>query len=121
MRKALLLVVPVAGFLSLSSGCVENKLTRQNYDTIVEGSSNKMEVERTLGDKYMARGANEWEFEDEDRNLSVVIHFDESGKVIAKEWRDASTGTWEGQRPGIDPNPAGHKVSGSESSTTIDK
>jgi uncharacterized protein (DUF1330 family) len=121
MRKALFLVLPIVGIWSLSSGCAENKLTRQNYDTIVEGSSNKMEVEHTLGDKYMARGGNEWEYEDEDRNLSVVIHFDESGKVAAKEWRDASTGTWEGQRPGIDPNPPGRQVSETGSSTTIKK
>ncbi|HKQ47102.1 MAG TPA: hypothetical protein VJZ71_03410 [Phycisphaerae bacterium] len=121
MRKAFLLILTFVGIFSLSSGCAENKLTRQNYDTIVEGSSNKMEVERTLGNKYMARSGNEWEYEDEDRNLSVVIHFDASDKVIAKEWRDASTGTWEGQDPSINPNPPGRKASESGSTTTIKK
>lgn len=121
MRKALFLVVPLAGFLSFSSGCAENKFTKRNFDTIVEGSSNKMEVQNTLGDDYISRAGNAWEYEDEDRNLSAVIHFDASDKVIAKEWRDGSTGTWEGQDPSINPNPAGRKASESSSSTTIKK
>jgi len=116
-----LFILVVIGFVSFSSGCAENKLTRQNFDTIVEGSSNKDEVQHTLGDKFMTRSANEWEYEDEDRNLSVVIHFDGAGKVQAKEWRDATTGTWDGQRPGIDPHPPGRKVSESDSTKTIKK
>ncbi len=121
MRKMSLFLFSAVGLFSIMTGCAENKLTRQNFDTIVEGTSNKDEVRHTLGDKYMTRSDREWEYEDEDRNLSVVIHFDGADKVVAKEWRDANTGTWEGQRPGIDPNPPGRKVSESNSSTTIKK
>ena len=121
MRKMPLFILSVVGLVSFSSGCAENKLTRQNYDTIVEGGSNRDEVRHTLGDKYMARSPHEWEYEDEDRNLSVVINFDDAGKVQAKEWRDATNGAWEGQRPGINPHPPGRKVSDSNSTTTIKK
>jgi hypothetical protein len=120
MRRMFLFVIAAAGFVSFSSGC-ENKLTHQNFDTIVEGSSNKDEVRHTLGDKYITRSDREWEYEDEDRSISAVIHFDDTGKVQAKEWRDGTTGTWEGQHPGIDPNPPGRKVSESNSTTTIKK
>lgn len=121
MRKTLWFILPIVGLFSLSSGCAENKLTRQNFDTLVEGASNKDEVRHTLGDNYMTRSGNEWEYEDEDRHLSVLIRFDDSGKVSGKEWRDATAGTWEGQADGIDPNPPGRKVSESNSTTTIDK
>lgn len=107
--------------LSILAGCAENKLTRQNFDMIKEGKSTKMEVEMTLGDNYDAIDAHQWEYEDEERQLSVMIHYDDGGIVQAKEWRDARTGEWEGQAPGIDPNPPGRTVSESKSNATIDK
>lgn len=118
-RRWLVLVAPAALFLG--SGCAENKLTRQNYDMIKEGLSNKDEVRMTLGDNYAAHSEDRWEYEDDKSHLSVVIHFDERGKVLAKEWRDARTGEWEGQAPGIDPNPPGRKAAERRSTTTIDR
>ena len=84
------------GLAALAVGCAENKLTRQNYDLIREGMSNREEVKMTLGDDYTAFSDERWEFENEADHLSIVIHFDDSGKVRAKEWRDSKTGDWEG-------------------------
>lgn len=109
------------GFAVLSVGCAENKLTRQNYDMIREGMSNREEVRMTLGEEYTAFSDERWEYENEGEHLSIVIHFDESGKVRAKEWRDGKTGSWEGQDPAIDPNPPGRKGYEGSSTTTIKK
>lgn len=109
------------GLVCMIAGCAENKLTRQNYEMIVEGASTKEEVRRTLGDDYMAMSADRWEYEDKENSRSIVIRFDDSGKVNGKEWRDAQTGEWEGQAPGIDPNPEGRTTSESRGTQTIKK
>lgn len=121
IRRCLMLTL-VGIYVALVGGCAEGpKLTRSNYDLIKEGKSNKSEVEMTLGTKYTMIGADHWEYSDEDKNVSAVIHFDRGGMVAAKEWRDGSTGEWEGQAPGIDPNPPGRTVSEQRSNTTVDK
>ncbi len=118
-RKFLCLLTP--GLVFVLSGCAENKLTRHNFDMIKEGMSNKDEVRMTLGEDYAAHSDDRWDYDDEKNHLHVVIHFDERGKVVAKEWRDARTGEWEGQAPGIDPNPPGRKGTERRSTTTIDR
>jgi hypothetical protein len=107
-------------FAALVIGCAENKLTRHNYDTIIEGKSNKDEVELTLG-KACANRGDHWEYENDDMDLSVVFYFDEKGYVTRKEWIDASAGTWEGAAPGINENPPGQKTSDDTSNMTIKK
>ena len=80
----------------------------------MEGSSNKDEVRHTLGDDYITRSDREWEFEDEDRNISAVIHFDErparSGQGVARR-HDRNLGRSE---PRHQPQSPGRKVSRSE-------
>src|SRR6185503_15838776 len=85
--------------LGLSSGCAENKMTRKNFDMIAEGSADRTEVEYTLGKGYKDRG-NEWEYWDEEKNLTAHIYFDQDGKVTRKEWMDGNTGEWDGAAPG---------------------
>lgn len=115
LRVTTLLLAGI-GFL-LTTGCA-SKVTRMNYDTIKVGASTKLEVENTLGKTYTARGDNEWQYEEEDRHLDVVIHFDEAGKVCKKEWIDARTGEWS-----TDPEEPseGRKVLDKTSNTTIKK
>jgi outer membrane protein assembly factor BamE (lipoprotein component of BamABCDE complex) len=102
------------------AGCAENKLTRQNFDTIVEGQSGQDEVRMTLGSPYMEM-AGQWEYEDEDKHVHATIHFDDRGKVSRKEWMDARTGQWDGAAPHIRQGPQGQRVSEQGSTTTIQK
>jgi hypothetical protein len=101
-------------------GCAENKLTKQNFDTIKENVSTKLEVENTLGKPTADRG-DCWEYEDEDRHLSAYIHWNSEAKVQRKEWIDAKHGVWEGAAPGIDEQPEGRPVSEHKAHTTIKK
>ncbi len=112
---AFLLTIPLT-----LSGCAEDKVTRQNYDQIIEGKSNKDEVRLTLGDKYANRG-DHWEYEGKDEHLSVVFYFDENGVVRRKEWIDAETGEWDGAAPHIDKKTEGRNANDGTSSTTIKK
>lgn len=121
MTKRRVLKALGLGLVCMIVGCAENKLTRHNYEMIREGASTREEVKLTLGDNYTATASNRWEYEDEDNHRSIVIRFDESGKVNGKEWRDAATGEWEGQAPGIDPNPEGRTISESSGTQTIKK
>ncbi len=119
MRSRIVLGLSSVAVVAALAGCAESKLTRRNYDMILEGKSTKMEVEKTLGENYIPRAPDQWEYEDEEHHLSVMIRFDDRGYVSGKEWRDAASGTWEGQAEGIDPNPPGRKVYQGDSTTTI--
>jgi hypothetical protein len=100
MTSRISIGIMMTAALALLTGCAENKVTRQHYDMIMEGKSNKSEVEMTLGKTYADRG-DHWEYDEEDRHLSVVFYFDEKGMVQRKEWIDAKSGKWEGSAPGI--------------------
>ena len=80
-------VAALLGFvLVVFVGC--SKVTRQHYDMLKVGASTKLEVENTLGKTYTARGDDQWEYEEEERDLEVMIHFAQAGKVCKKEWID---------------------------------
>ena len=87
--------------IPMFTGCATDKLTRTNYDMIREGTTNKEEVALTLGNDYVTRGENEWEYEREDKHLTVYIHYGSDGRVVRKEWIDAARGEWDGAAPGI--------------------
>lgn len=86
-RRMSVLTCGVVG-LALLAGCSENKLTRENYDLIIENKSHKDEVRSALGDKHLIDRAemNAWEYEDMDRKLSVWFYFDDKGVVTRKQW-----------------------------------
>jgi len=105
--------------LFVAVGCSENLVTRRHYDMIIEGTSTRMEVEKTLGDTYVKRGGNEWEYDESDRHLSVFIYFNDKGVVDRKEWIDGKTGEWDGAAPGINEKPEGRTISDKSSDMTI--
>ncbi|HUN81257.1 MAG TPA: hypothetical protein VMV81_07070 [Phycisphaerae bacterium] len=119
MRKIIQfgLFVVLAGGLA---GCAENKMTRQRFDMIKEGTSNQDEVRQTLGDPHAKMG-NQWEYEDEHKNLHATVHFDDRGVVMRKEWMDGKTGEWSGAAPGIDESKHGDVKTDSRSHGTIHK
>ena len=91
-------VAALLGFvLFVFVGC--SKVTRQNYDMLKVGASTKLEVESSLGKTYTARGDDQWEYEEENRDLSVMIQFDQAGKVSRKEWIDAKHNVWDTDPP----------------------
>ncbi|MBN2563228.1 MAG: hypothetical protein JXQ75_20085 [Phycisphaerae bacterium] len=116
MYMKMCLVGVLGAVLFVAVGCAENLVTRQHYDMIVVGKSTKLEVEKTLGDKYTARGDDEWEYDEEDRHLAVYVYFDAGGKVEKKEWVDSKTGEWHCDPP--DPT-HGRKISDEAGTTTI--
>lgn len=118
MFQRIVLTLCVGVTISLLSGCAQEMVTRQHYDMIHEGKSNKLEVEKTLGNTYVDRG-DHWEYEEMDRGLSVVFHFDDKGYVTHKQWRDANTGEWDGAGPNINENPEGKQISGSTGAQTV--
>ena len=102
------------------AGCAENKMTRQRFDMIKEGVSSQDEVRQTLGEPY-ARVGNQWDFEDEHKNLHATVHFDGRGVVTRKEWMDGKSGEWSGAAPGIDESRHGDVKAESKSHGTIHK
>ncbi len=116
-KTCLMSLLAVVTFVAL--GCSENLVTRHHYDMIMEGTSTKIEVEKTLGDTYLKRGGNEWEYDESDRHLTVYIHFDNKGVVERKEWIDGRTGEWDGAAPGINEEPQGKTASDESKTMTI--
>ncbi len=102
------------------AGCAQNKMTRQNWEMIKEGTSAKDEVRNTLGAPEIEM-ANQWEFEDEAKHVHATVHFDERGVVTRKEWMDGKNGEWSGAAPGINEERQGRPVSESKGHTTIKK
>lgn len=83
----------------LIAGCAENKVTRDNYDTIVEGSSTQDEVRLTMGEKHLIKRDDHWEYDVSDKHLAVYFFFDQNGVVRKKEWVDGRTGEWSSSDP----------------------
>jgi outer membrane protein assembly factor BamE (lipoprotein component of BamABCDE complex) len=93
------------GALALSTGC-HRPFTRDNYDMITVGADDRADVRHILG-KPTADLQDQWLYDDLDRHYTAIIHFDDAGKVRAKEWMDSRTGQWEGQNPNANPPPTG--------------
>lgn len=72
------------------SGCAQ-KLTRERFDMISIGHAERFDVEHTLGEPDYSLD-DYWHYEDVDRHLNVMIHFDDAGKVWRKEWHDVGEG-----------------------------
>ena len=115
-KTCLMSLLGVILFVAL--GCSENLVTRRHYDMIMEGTSTKLEVEKTLGDTYIDRG-DEWQYEESDRHLAVFIYFNDRDVVERKEWIDAKTGEWDGAAPGIKEEPEGEPGPDETSTMTI--
>lgn len=107
----------VAALSAATVGCAENKLTRQNYDLIREGSSTKEEVRAAMGDKYLEQRTDKvWEYDDEGRHLSVWFEFDDQGTVTRKQWYSG-----DGLEHDSKDMPEGEVAEEREGATTIDR
>jgi hypothetical protein len=66
------------------TGCAD-KLTRENFDRIGIRSADRQEVNERIG-KPTAAIENTWMYERPDQEITVIIEFDENGKVNRKRW-----------------------------------
>jgi hypothetical protein len=119
MKKCCLIMLVVYAGVA-AAGCAENKMTRQRFDMIKEGMSTQDEVRQTLGDKYTALG-NQWEYEDERKDVHATIHFDPKGVVTKKEWMNGRTGEWSGAAPAMNESRQGPVTTESRSHGTVHK
>ncbi|MBX3396838.1 MAG: hypothetical protein KF841_15890 [Phycisphaerae bacterium] len=112
-------VLVTAGALAVSTmmGCSENKLTRQNYDLIRVGSSQKEEVKSALGERHLIDRGAQWEYDDESRHISVWFEFDKSGVVTRKQWWSGDGGLEHDSQAG----PEGETIYEGKGATTIDR
>jgi len=79
--------------LPVLTGCAKELLTRERYDTVMVGKSDKLDVKQTLGEKYVDR-SDHWEYEDPQRSLTVYVYWNDDDRVAKKEWINAKTGEW---------------------------
>jgi outer membrane protein assembly factor BamE (lipoprotein component of BamABCDE complex) len=106
--------------LVLLVGC-QSKFTRDRFDMVRAGVDNREDVRKILGNPKSDL-EDQWFYDDLDNHYSAVIHFDSAGRVKAKEWMDARTGTWEGRNPNTDPPPASGEEREKRTKTTrVDK
>jgi hypothetical protein len=87
------------------AGC-ESKFNRQNFDMIRLGMDDREDVRQILGEPAAAMD-DVWMYDDLDRHTCAQIFFDDDGRVLSKEWMDATTGDWEGENPYADEPPQG--------------
>jgi hypothetical protein len=82
-RLALLAILALA-----LCGCTQ-KLTYDRFETISDGDS--PEVVRAMLGKPWMKTPQAWSYQDFDRGINAVIHFQDN-KVVAKQWGDAKHG-----------------------------
>ncbi len=111
-------MVCLVGTIVWVAGCAQDMVTRDHFNMIVEGRSTRLELEKTMGEKYIDRG-NQWEYERPNKGLSVVFYFDDHDRVIRKEWIDARSGEWEGAAPHIDKDTSSPTMSEEAHTATI--
>jgi hypothetical protein len=81
--RASLAVLLATTTLALLTGC-QSKFTRERFELINVGVDGHEDVRCLLG-KPRACFEDEWFYDDLDRHLAARVHFDESGRVSAKE------------------------------------
>lgn len=68
------------------AGCAE-KLTYERFSTITPQRSTEAQVVDVLGEPD-DRAANQWIYSRFDRDLTVIVTFDDEGVVRQKQWMD---------------------------------
>ncbi len=76
-------------------GCqAPDKLVYDNYTRIQTHLSTQADVTHSIGDPDHVLGER-WMYERPEKHLNVFVDFDESGRVVRKQWIDALDETWE--------------------------
>jgi len=97
MRRMGAVLLTGMGFVFVLGGCAD-KLTRAHYDMIVVNTSDKLDVDKTLGKPDTVLD-DQWHYERVDKHLNVFIQFNEEGVVTRKQWVDAVSTEWDDTEP----------------------
>ena len=81
----------------LTVGC-KDLLVYENFSQIRQNSSSQVEVARLIGEPDNLCG-NQWLYERPGKHLFAFVDFDESGRVIRKQWIDGAGNFWEDSAP----------------------
>ena len=104
VRRVSWTVLAATGLLA-ATGCARH-FTREHYEMVTPGVDGRFDVEQMLG-KPDFRADDVWHYRDLDHHYEAQIYFGPDDKVVAKEWMDGKTGTWEGSSPDAQPFPEG--------------
>jgi len=93
MKRNTILITCCLLFCGLVS-CASDKLTHERFSMIRERVSTRTDVEMALGEPTGNLGS-QWLYARPSKHLTVLIDYDESGKVARKQWIDAMAPVWE--------------------------
>ncbi len=79
------------------SGCAKDRVTYDNYAMIRQNATSQSEVVDLFGEPTQKLG-NQWMYERPKEHRFVFIDFDDSGRVVRKQWIDAKDAAWEDSR-----------------------
>jgi hypothetical protein len=83
-----------AAALGLIAGCQpKDRVSPDNFSEIRQNSSTEADVVAILGEPEH-RMPGLWIYQRPEQHLYVKIEFDDSGRVVRKEWIDGVTGEW---------------------------
>lgn len=89
-------VLVLGGAVSVfgTAGCAApDRLAHANYDRIQQHASSHAEVVELIGEPNNKLGEM-WLYERPDKHLTVMIDFDQNGKVERKQWIDGLGESW---------------------------
>jgi hypothetical protein len=97
MRKFVFVrILVLGGAVSILGACgcaAPDRLAQANYDRIQQNASSHAEVVELIGEPDNKLGEM-WLYERPDKHLTVMIDFDQNGKVERKQWIDGLGESW---------------------------
>jgi hypothetical protein len=96
-RRSLILTALAGGvLLTVLTGC--DQLSRKRFDMITVNVDQQYDVKKLIGppdDKL----DDQWVYERPEKHVHVLIDFDDSGRVVRKQWVDGLAEEWMDTRP----------------------
>lgn len=90
LRAILVLGVAVAAV----AGC-RAKWTYDEFTMVQQNIHTREDVREIMGEPNEDFAGKQWLYERPKEDLKVLFEFDESGRVVRKQWLDFTSGLWE--------------------------
>ncbi len=86
----------IVALMVVATGCQAppDKLVFDNYSLVRQAASARADVASLLGEPNHQLG-DTWLYERPERHLTVLIEFDDDGRVERKQWVDAGEEVWD--------------------------
>ncbi len=94
LKIATVLTVATTAFTMISGCAKPDRLSRVNYTQIQQNASTQADVEALIG-KPTSQLSDMWIYQRPDDHLTVMIDFDNGGRVTRKQWIDGVQGAWD--------------------------